>query len=48
MCAALGLAAVPLGGFYDRPIDELLGADGVNESVLYSLCLGRRPGGNRR
>jgi SagB-type dehydrogenase family enzyme len=48
MCAALGLAAVPLGGFYDRPIDELLGADGVNESVLYSVCLGRRPRGNGR
>jgi SagB-type dehydrogenase family enzyme len=43
VCAALGLAAVPLGGFYDRPIDELLGADGVNESVLYAVCLGRRP-----
>ena len=42
MCAALGLAAVPLGGFYDRPVDELLGVDGVNESVLYSVCLGRR------
>jgi SagB-type dehydrogenase family enzyme len=41
MCEALGLAAVPLGGFYDRPVDELLGADGVNESVLYSVCLGR-------
>jgi SagB-type dehydrogenase family enzyme len=43
MCAALGLAAVPLGGFYDRPVDELLGADGVNESVLYAICLGRPP-----
>jgi SagB-type dehydrogenase family enzyme len=42
VCAALGLAAVPLGGFFDRPIDELLGADGVNESVLYAICLGRR------
>jgi SagB-type dehydrogenase family enzyme len=48
MCAALGLAAVPLGGFYDRPVDELLGADGVNESVLYSVCLGSRTGGNPR
>jgi SagB-type dehydrogenase family enzyme len=40
-CAALGLAAVPLGGFYDRPVDELLGVDGVNESILYAVCLGR-------
>lgn len=46
MCAALGLAAVPLGGFYDRPVDELLGVDGVNESILYSVCLGRRPTGS--
>jgi SagB-type dehydrogenase family enzyme len=42
-CAALSLAAVPLGGFYDRPVDELLGADGVNESVVYAVCLGRLP-----
>jgi SagB-type dehydrogenase family enzyme len=48
MCVALGLAAVPLGGFYDRPVDELLGADGVNESVLYCVCLGPRPTGRPR
>ena len=47
-CAALGLAAVPLGGFYDRPVDELLGADGVNESFLYAVCLGRRQDEGRR
>jgi SagB-type dehydrogenase family enzyme len=41
MCEALRLAAVPLGGFYDRAIDELLGVDGVNESVVYAVCLGR-------
>jgi SagB-type dehydrogenase family enzyme len=41
MCAALELAAVPIGGFYDRPVDELLGADGVNESIVYAVCLGR-------
>ena len=29
---ALGLGAVPLGGFYDRLTDEFLGLDGVNES----------------
>jgi SagB-type dehydrogenase family enzyme len=38
---ALGLAAVPLGGFYDRPTDEFLGLDGVNESTLYTIALGR-------
>jgi SagB-type dehydrogenase family enzyme len=41
MCAALELAAVPIGGFYDRPVDVLLGADGVNESIVYAVCLGR-------
>jgi SagB-type dehydrogenase family enzyme len=47
VCAALGLAAVPLGGFYDRLVDELLGADGVNESVLYAVCIGRPRAGER-
>ena len=32
---ALGLGAVPLGGYYDRLTDEFLGLDGVNESTLY-------------
>ncbi len=41
---ALGLGAVPLGGFYDRLTDEFLGLDGVNESTLYTLAVGRRPG----
>ena len=39
---ALGLGAVPLGGFYDRRVDELLGVNGVDESALYLLCVGRR------
>ena len=34
---ALGLAAVPVGGFYDARLDELLGVDGVNESALYAF-----------
>jgi len=42
---ALGLAAVPLGGFYDRPTDEFLGLDGVNESALYTIAVGRGVGG---
>jgi SagB-type dehydrogenase family enzyme len=37
---ALGLAAVPLGGFYDRPTDTFLELDGVNESTLYTLAIG--------
>ena len=39
---ALGLAAVPLGGYYDRLTDEFLGLDGVNESTLYTLAVGSR------
>jgi SagB-type dehydrogenase family enzyme len=39
-CTALGLAAVPLGGFYDRLLDEVLDLDGVDESSLYAICLG--------
>jgi SagB-type dehydrogenase family enzyme len=37
---ALGLGAVPLGGYYDRLTDEFLGLDGVNESTLYTLAVG--------
>ncbi len=42
---ALGLGAVPLGGYYDRLTDEFLGLDGVNESTLYTLAVGGVPGG---
>jgi SagB-type dehydrogenase family enzyme len=45
VAGSLGLAAVPLGGFYDRLVDEFLGVDGVNESALYLACLGRPPQG---
>ena len=38
--AALGLAAVPLGGFYDRRLDAFLGVDGLYEASLYLLPLG--------
>lgn len=39
---ALDLAALPLGGYFDRPVDELLRLDGVNESTIYAVCVGRR------
>ena len=39
---ALSLAAVPLGGFYDRRLDEALGLDGVNRSAIYLVCIGSR------
>jgi SagB-type dehydrogenase family enzyme len=41
--AALGLPALPLGGFYDRRLDVLVGADGLDEGSLYALVLGGRP-----
>jgi nitroreductase len=38
---ALELAAVPLGAFYDHRADAFLGLDGVNESTLYTIAVGR-------
>ena len=40
---ALDLVAVPVGGLFDRKVDTFLGVDGVNESVLLALSVGRRP-----
>ncbi len=37
---ALGLAAVPLGGFFDDRLDAALELDGVNRSSLYVVCVG--------
>lgn len=41
--AALGLAAVPLGGFYDRRVDAFLGVDGLYEASLYLVPFGATP-----
>jgi SagB-type dehydrogenase family enzyme len=41
--AALRLACVPLGGFYDRRVDELVGADGLHEASIYMLPVGLAP-----
>jgi len=35
----LDLVALPLGGFHDRLLDELVGADGLDEACLYGLVL---------
>lgn len=37
---ALGLSVVPVGGFVERGIEELIDADGVEEIALYSLFIG--------
>ena len=36
------LSALPIGGFYDRRLDALVGADGLDEASLYALLLGGR------
>lgn len=41
--AALGLDAVPLGGFYDREVDAFLGVDGIYEASLYLVPVGYGP-----
>lgn len=40
VAAALGLQALPVGGFYDRRLDGLVGADGLDEASVYALLLG--------
>jgi len=39
---ALAIAAVPLGGWYDRRVDELVGADGLDEASVYAVSIGGR------
>lgn len=44
LATALDIDALPLGGFYDAVIDRLVRANGVDESVLYAVALGRGAG----
>jgi SagB-type dehydrogenase family enzyme len=37
---ALSTPALPLGGFYDGRVEDVLGVDGVDEAVLYGVVLG--------
>jgi SagB-type dehydrogenase family enzyme len=39
---SLGVQALPLGGFYDRRVDVLVGADGLDEAAVYAFLLGGR------
>lgn len=41
VAGALGLGGVPIGGFYDREVDALLGLDGEQQRALYLLCVGQ-------
>ncbi len=38
--AELDIPALPLGGFYDRKLDALVGADGLDEATVYAVVLG--------
>lgn len=42
LATELKIDALPLGGFYDTALDRLVRADGVNESVVYAVAVGRR------
>ncbi len=42
MAEAVGLTALPVGGFYDDSVNELLDIDGVNESTVYAVAIGQR------
>lgn len=37
----LGLTTVPIGGYLDREVDRYLEIDGINESTIYVLLIGR-------
>jgi SagB-type dehydrogenase family enzyme len=39
---SIGLASLPLGGFFDRRLDRLVGADGLDEASVYALLIGGR------
>lgn len=41
MSAAMNLGILPIGAFLDDEVNLLLGLDGVNETALYPLAVGR-------
>jgi SagB-type dehydrogenase family enzyme len=44
---ALGLGAVNIGGFFDREIDRFMKFDGVTQSAIYLVALGKQAGVNK-
>jgi len=38
---ALGMDSVNIGGFFDREVDSFLALDGVTQSILYMVVIGR-------
>jgi len=41
MATAMNLGVLPIGGFLDDELNRLLDIDGVHESVVYPLLVGR-------
>jgi SagB-type dehydrogenase family enzyme len=41
-CAGLGLGCLPFASIYDADVEDALGVDGVHESLVHSVLLGRR------
>ena len=40
VAAGLGLGSVPIGGFFDRELGELLALDQSEELAIYAVCTG--------
>lgn len=40
---AIDLASTPIGGYHDRGVDRWLGFDGLSQSTIYAMFLGRGP-----
>ena len=41
VAAALDLVSLPVGGFYDDAVNDLLDIDGVNEAAVYAIAVGQ-------
>jgi hypothetical protein len=41
---ALGLGALNIGGFFDREIDDFLNFDGITQSTIYMMAIGKKSG----
>ena len=42
IATGLGLGVCPLAGYVDDAVNDLLGVDGVDETVIYALAVGPR------
>jgi len=40
-CESMSLGVCPVGAFYDDELNAILGIDGVDETVLYAMTIGR-------